>query len=422
MVPVHGVWRLAPATGVRVVTPRRGRHRELMLVQEFVEGKTLGQERLERRYSARDVLEMLDELLGVLEYLHGLSPPVIHRDLKPENVMRRAADGALVLLDFGAVRDHLRNQTLGGSTVAGTFGYMAPEQFAGMATPATDLYGLGALALSLLARQEPKTLLDPHGGLSWETKVNAPAEVKQLLRGLLAPSPTDRFGSATLARGQVQALLRGEMHTPTPTPTPTPTQVGGSTPRLADSPQFASPSQGVDELNELERESLRPPDELVRRDASPPAVKSSRSGLTAGATGGVIGLFIGVSMMATLGLTFAVQNYSPTPPPAAPVAPMPDEVDRPPTLYEPVPDNVQLPDNPVSGGSADCGVTIKVRESGRPRDTRLQVTDACPREYAQALNDVVGGWRFLPPIVAGRPLESVYEGVVKFRPDGVTLD
>src|SRR5436190_14622887 len=32
----------------------------------------------------------------------------------------------------------------GGSTIVGTFGYMAPEQLHGQATAATDLYALGA--------------------------------------------------------------------------------------------------------------------------------------------------------------------------------------------------------------------------------------------------------------------------------------
>ena len=39
----------------------------------------------------------------------------------------------------------------GGTTVIGTYGYMAPEQFRGAAEPASDLYGLGGTLLFLLA-------------------------------------------------------------------------------------------------------------------------------------------------------------------------------------------------------------------------------------------------------------------------------
>ena len=38
-----------------------------------------------------------------------------------------------------------------GSTIVGTFGYMAPEQFRGAADTASDLYGLGATLLYLLS-------------------------------------------------------------------------------------------------------------------------------------------------------------------------------------------------------------------------------------------------------------------------------
>ena len=38
-----------------------------------------------------------------------------------------------------------------GTTVIGTYGYMAPEQFRGAAQPASDLYALGATLLFLLA-------------------------------------------------------------------------------------------------------------------------------------------------------------------------------------------------------------------------------------------------------------------------------
>ena len=106
-----------------------------------------------------DVVRLLRDAADVLDYLHGRTPPVIHRDLKPGNVLRRP-DGSFAFVDFGAVRDKLRPE--GGSTVVGTFGYMAPEQFQGRALPASDVYAIGATAVAMLTGREPEDL--PHQG------------------------------------------------------------------------------------------------------------------------------------------------------------------------------------------------------------------------------------------------------------------
>lgn len=42
-----------------------------------------------------------------------------------------------------------------GTTMVGTSGYMAPEQFRGWAQPASDLYGLGGTLLFLLSGALP---------------------------------------------------------------------------------------------------------------------------------------------------------------------------------------------------------------------------------------------------------------------------
>jgi len=75
------------------------------IVRELVEGTTLAEELATQRHWADDVVKVVRELCEVLAYLHGQVPPVIHRDLKPSNVIRRAADGRLVLVDLGSTRD-----------------------------------------------------------------------------------------------------------------------------------------------------------------------------------------------------------------------------------------------------------------------------------------------------------------------------
>jgi serine/threonine protein kinase/predicted DsbA family dithiol-disulfide isomerase len=190
-----------------------GRSQAVIVVQEFVDGVDLRAELVKRRYDPLEVLHVAADLLDVLVYLHGLSPPVIHRDLKPANVMRRT-DGRLVLLDFGSVRDSLRDLDLGGSTVAGTFGYMAPEQLVGDASPMSDLYGLGALMVHLLSRIEPQKMLAVGGGLAWEGRVQVPRGVGDLLRDLLEPDPdrrAARLRSTAAVRDRVMSLIEGRV-------------------------------------------------------------------------------------------------------------------------------------------------------------------------------------------------------------------
>lgn len=120
-----------------------GKQTSYYIVQELIEGRTLAEMMETKRFHETEILELAGAIVEILRYLHHRAPPVIHRDIKPGNIMVRTdrkitEPGAVVLIDFGAVRDVMKDPALGGSTVAGTFGYMAPEQFRGVATPATD--------------------------------------------------------------------------------------------------------------------------------------------------------------------------------------------------------------------------------------------------------------------------------------------
>ncbi len=164
----------------------------LYLVMEKIEGESLASMRKRGVvFGERDIVRLLSDAADVLEYLHGRAPPVIHRDLKPGNVLRRP-DGSFAFVDFGSVRDKLRPE--GGSTVVGTFGYMAPEQFQGRAFPASDTYGIGATALAMLTGQEPEAL--PHKGLALDVRAalrgSARGRLVEVLERMLDPDPDRR--------------------------------------------------------------------------------------------------------------------------------------------------------------------------------------------------------------------------------------
>jgi serine/threonine-protein kinase len=72
----------------------------LVLVMEYVPGVTLYQWARDNNPCARELLEKLLPLARALKEVHAKN--VLHRDLKGDNVLVREADGAPVLVDFGA--------------------------------------------------------------------------------------------------------------------------------------------------------------------------------------------------------------------------------------------------------------------------------------------------------------------------------
>jgi Protein kinase domain/Ankyrin repeats (3 copies) len=173
--------------------------RNFYIVQELAPGKTLSDwSESGWRCTEAEVKDIASQILKILSYLHNFTPPVIHRDLKPSNILRTAT-GQISLVDFGAVRQAYHDTFMRGSTVVGTFGYMAPEQFRSQALPATDLYGLGATILALLTNRSPAELTQSNLKLSFRNKIQVSPAFADWLEQMLEPDPVDRFDSATTA-------------------------------------------------------------------------------------------------------------------------------------------------------------------------------------------------------------------------------
>lgn len=172
------------------------------LVMEKMPGATLRAIATKVRFTDEELRDILARLLEILDYIHRHQPPVIHRDIKPANLVRDSK-GTISLVDFGGVRNALRDS--GGSTIVGTFGYMAPEQLHGQATPATDLYALGATIVALAGGVEPEDV--PRKGLRMDIEKHLaghdPALVA-VLAAMTAPDPDERPQSAR----EVTTLLR----------------------------------------------------------------------------------------------------------------------------------------------------------------------------------------------------------------------
>ena len=134
--------------------------RDCWLVQEYIGGESL-QELMDQGFHFREseVLEIMLQTAGIISELQTrYSPPIIHRDIKPSNIMVEFKETYhtiknVHLIDFGSVANPQRRS--GSSTVAGTVGYMAPEQLMGDCTTQSDYYALGATALYLFTGVQP---------------------------------------------------------------------------------------------------------------------------------------------------------------------------------------------------------------------------------------------------------------------------
>ena len=144
------------------------------------------------------VKRFIVEIAGILDALQTqYTPPIIHRDIKPSNILYDSKSDRFYLIDFGSVTNPQRKSL--NSTIAGTQGYMAPEQLLGDATIQSDFYGLGATALHLATGVSPVDMQSDGFTLLYDKYID-PLEwnylVKVLIKRLLAPSPADRPQSA----------------------------------------------------------------------------------------------------------------------------------------------------------------------------------------------------------------------------------
>lgn len=161
------------------------------VVIEKINGVSLA-ERIEKgvRISEPEAIALIQSVLVPLVYLHSLSPPLIHRDIKPSNLMVDANNTAYII-DFGAMQG-----TAPTHTVAGTFGYMAPEQITGLASVRSDLYNLGVTLLTLMSHLSPEEMPREDLRFKIDTFLTVSPFLRTGLKTLVEPLEKDRFASA----------------------------------------------------------------------------------------------------------------------------------------------------------------------------------------------------------------------------------
>lgn len=180
------------------------------LVQEYIQGRDLEAllNSIEGFLSVEHVRQWAIEICEVLNYLHGHSPePIVFRDMKPSNVMIDQHQ-RVRLIDFGIAKQFQMGQQ---GTMIGTEGYSPPEQYKGMASPAGDIYALGATLHHLLTKRDPR--LEPP--FSFDQKPisaynpNVPDAFAAVVMRALSYDADQRYSTAEAMKQSLMAVANG---------------------------------------------------------------------------------------------------------------------------------------------------------------------------------------------------------------------
>ncbi|MGI8742677.1 MAG: protein kinase domain-containing protein [Bryobacteraceae bacterium] len=182
-----------------------GRHRRPdgtevpYLTMEFLRGETLA-ERIHRAgpFTPAEALPLVLEMIQALSAAHRLG--IIHRDFKSSNVILVPDAGKLSVkvTDFGLARTNQEEATewTAPGQIVGTPAYMAPEQFRGEASEASDIYALGMVMHEMITGVRP---FRPQGFMNGSISI-ARARIPDLdprwhaaISKCLEPEPAHRF-------------------------------------------------------------------------------------------------------------------------------------------------------------------------------------------------------------------------------------
>ena len=126
--------------------------REVLLVFEFIEGRTLAQAVVEKGpMTWGEVVRIIGPVCRAVDYAHQNG--MVHRDIKPSNIML-ASSGDIKLADFGIARA-IEQEFEATRRILGSPPYMSPEMKRGTVSKQGDIYGLGACCLEMATGKIP---------------------------------------------------------------------------------------------------------------------------------------------------------------------------------------------------------------------------------------------------------------------------
>jgi CheY-like chemotaxis protein/predicted Ser/Thr protein kinase len=141
--------KLDPHPGVARLIDTLEDDGKLIIIQEYIEGQTLG-DMLDQELPRPLVERIILQLIEVVAHAH--KNRIMHRDIKPNNIIIQP-NGNLKLLDFGAAK--MLGEKEISATMVGSRPFMSPEQIMGQSERRSDIWAIGVLMYLLYTGELP---------------------------------------------------------------------------------------------------------------------------------------------------------------------------------------------------------------------------------------------------------------------------
>ncbi|QJW96411.1 transporter substrate-binding protein [Frigoriglobus tundricola] len=198
------------------------------LVMEYLEGETLD-DRLDRQswLPVPEAVRIAGQVADGLAAAHAKG--LVHRDVKPANIWLEKTTDRVKLLDFGLAKPTTGAELTVRGTIAGTPGYMAPEQiYCGPLDGRTDLYALGCVLYRTLWGAAPyekkgtlvllESVVNTDAPKLNDVPAGVPQPLAELVKQLLARNPDERPARAADVIARLRELEPADRPVSPPAP------------------------------------------------------------------------------------------------------------------------------------------------------------------------------------------------------------